>query len=68
MSLILEKRVIFWKDVSALEKKSIFIGIFTGEGFFSGDSSQRFFNKRDKISERGTFLIWRSIIRPPFYM
>ena len=32
MSLILEKRVLFGEDVSTLEKKGIFLGIFTEKG------------------------------------
>ena len=71
MSLILGKRVLFWKDVSTLEKKGIFLSIFTGKGLLSGASSQRFLIKGvlfspGKISDRGIFLIWRTIIRPPF--
>ena len=44
MSLILEgkKGSFFWEDVSTLEKKGIFLGIFTEKGSFSGASSQRF--------------------------
>ena len=42
MSLILEKRVLFREDVSTLEKKGIFLGIFNEKGSFSGASSQRF--------------------------
>ena len=42
MSLILEKRVFFQKNVSSLGKKGLFLGIFTGKGLFSGVLSQRF--------------------------
>ena len=73
MSLILEKRVIFLEKVSGLEKRGLFLGISTGKGLFSGTPSQRFLVKRGlfsfvNISERGTFSIWRTIIRPPFCM
>ena len=72
MSLILETRVIFLENVGGLEKRGLFfLGISTGKGLFSGTPSQRFFVKRGlfsfvNISERGTFSIWRTIIRPPF--
>ena len=59
--------------MSALEKKGIFLGIITEKRSFSGASSQRFlikgvFFSPGKISDRVIFLIWRTIIRPPFYM
>ena len=62
MSLILEKMVLFLKDVSTLEKKGIFLGNFTEKGSFSGALSQRFLIKGvvfspGKISHRGIFLI-----------
>ena len=43
ISLILEKRVLFKKKVSGLQKKGIFSGIFTERGLFSGAPSQCFF-------------------------
>ena len=60
MSLILEKGVLFGEDVSTLEKKGIFLGIFTEKGSFSGASSQRFLIKGSffppgNISDRGIF-------------
>ena len=42
MSLILIKRVLFFKNVSGFEKKGIFLGISTGKELFSGAPSQRF--------------------------
>ena len=59
MSLILEKRVLFWEH---FRKKGYFLGIFTEKGSFSGASSQRFLIKGvffppGKISDRGIFLI-----------
>ena len=60
--------------MSAVSKKRVFFkGIFTGKGLFSGGSSQRFLIKgvlfsSGNISERGNFLIWRTITRPPFHM
>ena len=46
MSLILQKRVVFLKNVSGLEKKGIFLGISTRKELFSGVPSQRFFYKK----------------------
>ena len=62
MSLILKKKVLFWEDVSTLEKKRIFLGIFIDKGLYSGASSQRFWIKvvffsPGKISDRGIFFI-----------
>ena len=45
MSLIMEKRVLFWEDISTLEKKGIFLGIFTEKVSFFGASSLRFLIK-----------------------
>ena len=42
MSLILNKRVLFLKNVSGSEKKGVFSGISTGKGLVSGAPSQRF--------------------------
>ena len=45
MSLILEKRVLFWKKVSGLQKNRLFPGIFTEKGLFSGAPGQCFWKK-----------------------
>ena len=63
----------FLEGCQHFRKKGIFLSIFTGKGLFSGASSQRFlikgvFFSSGKISDRGIFLIWRTIIRAPFYM
>ena len=73
MSLILQKKVLFLKEVSGLQKKGLFSGIFTEKGLFSVAPSQRFWKKGPflpfvNVSERGMFLFWRTIIRPPFCM
>ena len=63
MSLILEKRVLFLKNVFfkafSLEKGYFLVVQVSSKGvlFSSGN-----------VSERGNFLIWRMIIRLPFYM
>ena len=62
MSLTLEKRVHFLKNVSGLGKKGLFSGIFTGKWLFSTALSQRFkkkgvFFSYVNISKRGDFLI-----------
>ena len=73
MSLILEKRVIFLENVSGLEKKGSFLRHFHWKRVIFWYSKSVFLVKRGlfsfvNISERGTFSIWRTIIRPPFCM
>ena len=62
MSLILGKRVPFSENVSSLEKKGLFLVIYTGKGLFSSTLCQRFGKKgvlfpSVNISERSNFLI-----------
>ena len=60
--------------MSVDKKKGVFFEAFPLEkGYFLGLQSVFFFVKRGlfsfvNISERGTFSIWRTIIRPPFCM
>ena len=45
MSLILGKRVPFFRKCQQFRKKGYFLSHFTGKGVFSGASSQRFLKK-----------------------
>ena len=73
MSLILEKRDLFSKNVSSLEKRVFFKAFSLEKGYFLVFQVSVFLIKgvlfsSENISGRGNFLIWRTIIRPPFYM
>ena len=73
MSLIFRNRVLFFVNVSGFEKRVFFEDISLKRGYFlvlqvSVFEKKGGFFSSVNISERGNFLIWRTIIRPPFCM
>ena len=73
MSSIFEKRVPFFKNVRDLEKMVSFDSFSLKKGYFlvfqvSVFEKKGVFFSFVNISERGNFLIWRTIIRLPFHM
>ena len=62
------------KKVSGLQKKGLFFRHFHWERVIVWCSMSEFLKKKGSflpfvyVSERGMFLFWRTIIRPPFWM